>query len=154
MATINFQIVTPERVVYSAEIDQVSLPTPLGEITVLPHHIPLITAIAAGELRVKKGDTIVPMAISSGFAEIQPTKVVVLAETAERAEEIDIERAREARQKAEELLKTRRTDQKEFTAVMTKIEKELARLRVAERHRTKRVDQIIKEDEVKKKSSE
>ncbi|MDD5342313.1 MAG: F0F1 ATP synthase subunit epsilon [Patescibacteria group bacterium] len=153
MAKINFQIVTPERVVYNDEIDQVSLPTPMGEITVLPHHVPLITALSAGELRVKKGTDEVPMAISAGFAEIQPNKVVVLAETAERAEEIDIERAKEAHQKAEELLKTRRTDQKEFAAVMSKIEKELARLRVAERHRTKRADRVIREDELKKKQS-
>lgn len=154
MAQINFQIVTPERVVYSEDVDQVSIPTPLGEITVLPHHVPLVTAVSAGELRVKKGDQVVPMAISSGFAEVRPDKVIVLAETAERVEEIDVARAEEARKKAEQILKTRTADQREFAGVMAKIEKELARLKVAERHRSQRVDQIIKEDELKKKSEE
>jgi len=154
MTKIKFEIVTPERVVYSDEIDQISLPTPQGEITILPHHIPLISALSAGELKVKKGNTEIPMAISSGFVEVRPNKVVVLADTAERAEEIDIARAEEAKKKAEELLKTRRTDQKEFTAVMAQIEKELARMRVAEKHRARRAHQTIQEEEFKKKQAE
>jgi len=153
MSKITLEIVTPERVVYSDEIDQVSLPTPQGEITILPHHIPLISALSAGELIVRKGDIDVPMAISSGFVEVRPDKVVVLADTAERAEEIDVTRAEEARKKAERLLTTKRADQKEFAAVMVNIEKELARMRVAEKHRSRRADQAIQKDEFRKKQA-
>ncbi len=154
MAKIDFEIVTPERVVYSDEIERVSLPTPQGEITILPHHIPLISALSAGELKVAKGNEEIIMAISSGYVEVRPNKVIVLADTAERAEEIDIARAEKARKKAEELLKTRRTDQKEFAAVMSVIEKELARMKVAEKHRSRRAHRAIQEEEFKKQQTE
>ena len=132
---LNFEITTPERTVYSDQVDEVILPTPQGEIGILPHHIPLVSILSAGEIRIKKGNEIIHMATSGGFIEIQPNKVVALADTAERAEEIDEVKAEEAKKKAQELLKEKRVDAKEFATLTAKIEKELARLKVAKRRK-------------------
>lgn len=135
MDKLNFEITTPERVVYSDAVDEVILPTPQGEIGILPHHIPLVSLVSAGEIRIKKGSETIHMATSGGFVQVQPKKVMVLADTAERAEEIDEVRAGEARQRAQALLKEKRVDAAEFATLSAKIEKELARLKVAKRRR-------------------
>lgn len=135
---INFEITTPEKVVYSDQIDEVVLPTPNGEIGILANHIPLVSLLSAGEIRVKKGDEVTYMAVSGGFIEVRPDKVVVLADTAEQAEEIDEAKAEEARKKAQELSKEKRADAREFAALSAKIEKELARLKVAKRRRRRK----------------
>lgn len=132
---INLEITTPERVIYADEIDELVLPTPQGEIGVLPHHVPVISLMSAGEIRITKDSETTTMAVSGGFIEVQPNKVIVLADTAERAEEIDEQRAEEARQRAEKLLKEKRVDQQQFAALSAKIEKELARLKVVRRKR-------------------
>ena len=132
---IKFEITTPERIVYSDEVDEVVLPTPMGEIGILPHHIPLVSLLSAGELRIKKGGELICVAVSGGFIEVRPDKVTVLADTAEHAEEIDEVRAEEARKKAEGLVKEKRVDAAEFAALSAKIEKELARLKVVKRRR-------------------
>lgn len=132
---INFEITTPERIVYSDQIDEVVLPTPNGEIGILPNHIPLVSLLSAGEIRVKKGSDVIYMAVSGGFIEVRPDKVMVLADTAEHAEEIDEAKAEEARKRAQELSKEKRADAREFAALSAKIEKELARLKVAKRRR-------------------
>ena len=135
---LNFEITTPERVVFSEEIDEVVLPTPQGEVGILPNHIPLVSLLSAGELRIKKGGETTYMAVSGGFIEVRPDKVVVLADTAEHAEDIDEERAEEARKRAQELSQEKRTDAKEFAALSAKIEKEFARLKVARKRRRRR----------------
>lgn len=134
---LNFEITTPEKVVYSDQVDEVVLPTPQGEIGILPNHIPLVSLLASGELRIKKGNEIVYMAVSGGFIEVKPDKVVVLADMAEQAEEIDEQKAEAARKAAESLIKEKRVDAAEFAALSAKIEKELARLKVARRRRRK-----------------
>ncbi len=135
MVKINFKIATPERVVYKDEVDQITLPTMQGEITVLPNHIPLIAVLQPGEIKVKKNNEETLLAVSGGFIEVLADKVVVLADTAERAEELDLAKAEAARQRAEEALKTKRYDAKEFAGLSAAIEKELARIRVAGKHR-------------------
>src|SRR4030043_2270249 len=100
---IKFKIVTPERTVYEEEIDQVTLPTADGEITVLPNHIPLISILVPGELDVRKEGKEIAMAVSGGMIEVRKNEMTILADTAERAEEIDLQRAEEARKKAEQL---------------------------------------------------
>src|SRR5665648_417690 len=99
---IKFKIVTPEKTVYEDSVDQVTLPTQEGEITVLPNHIPLISVLRAGELVAKKGGEEIAMAVSGGMVEVRKNEITILADTAERAEEIDLARAEEAKQKAEE----------------------------------------------------
>lgn len=140
MKTLHFQIATPERVVFEApQVEAITLPTKLGEVTILPEHIPLVSSLVPGEVRVKVGGQEVVMAVSGGFIEVRPGKVVVLADTAERAEEINESRAEEARQRAHELMQAKRTaEETDYTALTAKLEKELARLRVARKHRERK----------------
>ncbi|MFN2188515.1 MAG: F0F1 ATP synthase subunit epsilon [Candidatus Promineifilaceae bacterium] len=103
---IQCDIVTQERSVFSQEVDYVSLPGSEGVMGVLPNHVPMLTALAFGEVMVRnKGDEQY-FAIGGGYAEIQPDRVIVLADSAERADEIDLERAETARAKAEKAMKT------------------------------------------------
>jgi len=136
MKTLHFKIITPERVLFDDQVQQVSLPTPGGEITVLPHHIPVLSLIESGEVRIKSADNkIVPLAISGGFTEVNGDRILLLADTAERVEEIDETRALEAQKRAEELLKEKQVDTQDYALLMAKIEKEMARLRVARKYR-------------------
>jgi F-type H+-transporting ATPase subunit epsilon len=139
MNKIKFKIVTPEKTVFEDEIDQVTLPTQEGEITVLPNHIPLISVLQAGELIAKKGSEEIAMAVSGGMVEVRRNEITILADTAERAEEIDIARAEEAKQKAEKLKDERiRMDETEYAAVAALMERNMARIRVARKHLTRR----------------
>ena len=100
---IKFEIATPERVVLKEEITQVSVPTVEGEITVFPGHLPLVSILKPGVLELKKVDASTEIiSVSGGFIEVLHDKIIILADTAERAEEIDIARAEEARKRAEE----------------------------------------------------
>lgn len=132
---IKFEITTPERVVYSEEIDEVVLPTMMGEIGVLPNHIPLVSILKAGELRVKNNGQEESIAVSGGFIEVRPDKVLVLADTAEKSEEIDEQKAEQARIAAQKIVDEKRFDNREFAALTAKIEKELVRLKVARKRR-------------------
>lgn len=137
MKTIKFEIVTPERVVLKQEILQITVPTTSGEITVLPDHIPLISVLQPGVIEVKRADNIIEIiAVSGGFIEVMKNKIVILADSAERAEELDEKKVEEARARAEELKKTAKAvDDVQFTAISARLEKELARLRAVSRWR-------------------
>ncbi len=137
---IKFEIATPERVVLKEEIFQVTIPTEEGEITVLPKHSPLVSILKPGILEIRKTDGEKEiMSVSGGFVEVLLNKIVVLADTAERAEEIDLDRAEEARKKAEESLKNLRSvDATQFASLSAMIEKELARTRTAKKWRNLR----------------
>lgn len=134
---IKFEIVTPERVVLEEEITQITVPTKAGEITVLPDHIPLVSSLMPGVVYLKKrnGEDEV-MSISGGFLEVLKNKVVILADTAERAEEIDVNQLEEARKRAVELKeKARRGENIDFVEVSAAIERELARTKAVKRWR-------------------
>ncbi len=135
---IRFEIATPERVVLKEEIVQANIPTIEGEITVLPKHSPLVSVLKPGLVEIKKVDgSIDIMSVSGGFVEVLLNKIIILADTAERAEEIDIDRAEEARKKAEESLKNLRDiDATQFANISAMIEKELARTRSAKKWRS------------------
>ncbi|GAG21047.1 unnamed protein product, partial [marine sediment metagenome] len=105
MSSLKLDIVTAERVVYSDEADVVVAPGIDGQLGILPHHAPLMTTLQPGELRVRKGGEEFSLAISGGFLEVRPDRVIILADTAERAEEIDVSRAEEAKRRAEERLR-------------------------------------------------
>lgn len=102
---IQCDIVTQERTVFSEAVDYVSLPGVEGRMGILPDHAPLLTALGFGEVMVRQQGDEQYFAIGGGFAEIRPTQVIVLANSAEQAEEIDVERAREARERAIEAMK-------------------------------------------------
>ena len=138
---LRFTIVTPDGVTYQDEaVEQVTIPTATGYITVLPGHIPLVTPLTAGELVVKKSDHTVPMAVSGGVVEVRPgSEVHILADTAERAEHIDIERAEAAKQRAEELLAAQQhTADVDYARLQAVIERELARITIGKKYRAGR----------------
>ncbi|MBN1384626.1 MAG: F0F1 ATP synthase subunit epsilon [Elusimicrobia bacterium] len=105
MKTFSLEIVTPEKVAYKGDVRQISIPAYEGEMGVLPGHIDYLAMLSPGEIRIKRNDDLVLFAISGGFAEIHPKNVVILCETAESAEDIDIERANLAKIRAAEKLK-------------------------------------------------
>ncbi len=135
--SLTLKIVSPDGVTYDSTADSVSLPTVTGEITILPHHVPLVTVLKAGEVRVKAQEQEFFLSVSSGVVEIRPNSVVyVLAETSERAEHIDLARAEAARARAAELMQTQeRLDDEDFARLTASLEKELVRLRVGSKYR-------------------
>ncbi len=136
---IKFKIVTPERTVFEEEIDQATLPVTDGEVTILPNHQSYIGALKAGEIVIKKNGEEINMVVSGGFVEFNNNELIVLADTAERAEEIDMKRAEEARKKAEEVMREKeRMDETEYARVAAEIERATARLKVARKHLTRR----------------
>lgn len=139
MPRIKFKIVTPERTVCNQEIDQATLPVSDGEVTILPNHRSYIASLKAGEIILKDEKEEIHMAVSGGFIEFDKNNLVVLADTAERAEEIDLARAEEARKKAEDLKNEKiSADSEDYARVAAAIEKEWARIRVAKKHHTRR----------------
>jgi F-type H+-transporting ATPase subunit epsilon len=130
---IQLEIVTPERLVYQDEVDSVNVPGVEGELGILPHHAPLVSTLGYGELRIRKGGAEEAFAIVGGFVQVRPDKVVVMAETADLASEIDLERAREARREAERALETGFTEGADLSAARAALQQALMRIRVAER---------------------
>jgi F-type H+-transporting ATPase subunit epsilon len=130
---ILLEIVTPERLAYSDSVDAVVLPGSEGELGVLPHHAPLVSMLGVGELRIRKGGTEESFAIAGGFLQVRPDKVVVMAETADLASEIDLEKAQEARREAERALEGAATDAADLAAARAQLQAALLRIRVAER---------------------
>ena len=130
---IRLEIVTPERRVYNEEVDAVALPGSEGELGILPHHAPLISLLGAGELRVRKNGAEESFAIVGGFVQVRPDKVVVMAETADLAAEIDVERAQEARREAERALEAGLMDPGDLARARAALQASLVRIRVAER---------------------
>lgn len=126
------EIVTPERVVVSEEVDEVVLPGIEGEFGVLPGHIPFLTALKVGELVYKKGNEAEHLAVSWGYVEVAGDSVKVLAETAEKATEIDLSRAETARMEAEKILTAGREDP-EYEKAKVTLEKAVIRVQVAGR---------------------
>ena len=136
MSPIRCEIVTQERVVYDQVVDMVIAPGSEGELGILPHHVPLLTALQAGELRVKIGDGEESFAISGGFMEVQPDHVTVLAQTAEHAEAIDFARAEAARARAEELLREGPPpDPDQYASIEAALRRSQVRLKVARRRK-------------------
>jgi F-type H+-transporting ATPase subunit epsilon len=131
--SLQLEIVTPERLAYSDEVDAVVLPGSEGELGVLPHHAPLVTMLGVGELRIRKGATEESFAIVGGFLQVRPDKVVVMAETADLASEIDLEKAQEARREAERALETGYVEGADLSAARAALQQALLRIRVAER---------------------
>ena len=134
---LRLEIVTQERPVYSADdVEMVIAPGSEGEMGILPRHAPLITSLQEGVMRVKRaaGREEV-LAIHGGFMEVLPDQVTVLADAAERAEEIDLARAEEARQRAEELMKQRREDKVDYVRAETALRRSLVRLKIAQGRR-------------------
>ncbi len=142
MPLFRFSISTPERKLYAGDIESVSLPTVMGEITVLAHHETLMAQLVPGELRFRQQDEEHVLAIGGGFVEVQKRQVVVLADTAERLDEIDEQRAFEARKRAEAAMAEQRAGDEEYAETAALLERNLARLKIVRKHRTKHLPRI------------
>src|SRR6187551_3379546 len=127
------EIVTPERLAYSDTVDAVNLPGLEGELGILPHHAPLVSMLGVGELRIRKGGAEESFAIAGGFLQVRPDRVVVMAETADLASEIDIEKAQEARREAEQALAEGFEEPADLARARASLQRALLRIRVAER---------------------
>ncbi|KPV51589.1 ATP synthase F0F1 subunit epsilon [Kouleothrix aurantiaca] len=134
---IHLEIVTAERVVLSEEVDQVNAPTKDGRVGILPRHAPLLTILDVGELDIIKDGQTTPFAVSGGFMEVLPNRVTILADTAERADEIDESRAEAARRSAEERIAQRQSDQ-DLALAEAELRRALIRLKVAQLKRNRR----------------
>lgn len=134
MATTRLDIVTAERQVFSDDVTAIIAEGIEGQMTIYPKHAPLITMLVPGSLTIRiDGDELVMM-ISGGFLEVRPDKIVILADACERSDEIDMERAMAAKQRAEERLKTA-TKEVDHSRAEASLRRSLARIQVAERRR-------------------
>ncbi|OGO32672.1 MAG: ATP synthase F1 subunit epsilon [Chloroflexi bacterium RBG_16_56_11] len=138
MSSIKVEIVTAERVVYTQEAEAVIAPGVGGQLGILPHHAPLMTILQAGELVVRHGGQEDALAISGGFLEVRPDRIIILADQAERAEEIDVARAEAAKQRAEERLKDRHMAGLDETRAEAALRRAVARITVAEKIKRRR----------------
>jgi len=130
--SFQLEIVTPEKLVVRDSAEEIQIPGRNGYIGVLPGHAPLITELGSGEIRYRSNGKLHRFSMAWGFSEVLPDKVTVLAETVERADEIDVNRAQQSLTKAEDLLKSAHTEE-EFSVATAKIQRAEARLGVAQR---------------------
>ena len=133
VSSIRLEIVTPERVIYSDEVNAVVVPGIEGQLGILPHHAPLMTMLQPGELRVRKGKEETYIAVFGGFLEVRPDRVIVLADAAERVEEIDVARAEEAKRRAEQALADRKVSEVARAQAEAALRRSLVQLKVAEK---------------------
>lgn len=134
MPGLRLEVVTAEREVFAGDIDMVTAPGTEGELGILPHHAALLTTLRAGELRVRSGAEELALAIGGGFLEVRDDRVLVLADSAERAEEIDVESARAAEERARRLLAERQPGP-DLAAAQAELRRSQVRLKVARRRR-------------------
>ncbi len=144
MKKILLKIITPERLVFEEMVDQVSLPTTLGEITVLPEHIPLITALSSGDIVAVANNEHIPMAVVGGFLEVKTdekgiTNVAVLADFAEHVSELGDDAIEKAKARADELRKQMENKEVvDYEHFATELERSLTRIKIADKWRTKK----------------
>jgi len=134
MATFRLEIVTAERMVYSDDVSAVVAWGVEGQLGILPHHAPLMTMLQPGDILIRKDKEEEFFAISGGFLEVRPDKVIILADACERAEEIDTARAEEAKRRAQETMKAAPLGA-DAAAAEAALRRSLARLKAAEKRR-------------------
>jgi F-type H+-transporting ATPase subunit epsilon len=130
---LRLEMVTPYKHVLSRDVDEVTAPGTMGEMGILPGHTPILTTLKIGELSYRQGNQNYHVAINWGFVEVEDDKVIVLVETAEPADEIDLERARAALGRAEAALKKLNPEDKDFLVMQASLERALIRIQVAGR---------------------
>jgi len=129
--SIALQVVTPERMLVRESADSVQVPGRNGYLGILPGHAPLITELGYGELSYRKGKDTLHLTVMGGYAEVLPDRVIVLAEVAERAEEIDVDRARTAKERAERRMSPTGDRDVDWDRAMLALRRALIRLQVA-----------------------
>jgi len=129
---IDLQVVTPEKIAFKGEINQISLPTKNGQITILPNHISLVSTIEGGELIIKNDKEETLLAVYGGFVEVRKNQVRVMTDVAQRVDEIDEEKAQKARDEAQKRLTQKdQMSDVDFADAVRQLEKSLALLKVA-----------------------
>ena len=131
---INLQIVSADRLLVSDKVDEVEIPAADGYLGILPGHTPLLALLQVGELWYRKGQEKTYLSIAFGFVEVQPDRVTILAQIAEKADEIDVARAEQAKKRAEERL-SKSAVEMDFERARIALLKSLIRLQVASRAR-------------------
>ncbi len=134
---LHLELITPDGSLFEGDADSVSLPTPEGEITVLPHHIPLISIVSPGSILVRQGREEHFFAVSRGVVEINGKNLRILADTADRADQLQEEAIEKAKKEAEALVKEKRDDREGFAEATAVLDRELARLHTVRRHRSR-----------------
>jgi F-type H+-transporting ATPase subunit epsilon len=130
------EIITPTKVVLSEEVDEITLPTVNGEISILPNHIDLLTKIKPGEMIVHRNEKLEILAITGGFLEINSNKVSILADHAIHADDIEIAKAEQAKERAEKAMKEKGTAQ-DFAIAEAELKKSILELKVARKHKVR-----------------
>ena len=130
--SLQLDVVTPEQTIVSEEVEIVMAPGYFGEFGALRNHIPFLAQLQPGEVKYRKGGQLEVMVVGGGYAEVLPTKVTILATTAERVQDIDLERARAAKERAEKRLKERQ-DELDFLRAEAALQRAIARIRAAEK---------------------
>jgi F-type H+-transporting ATPase subunit epsilon len=133
MGNVLLEVVTPERILISQEVESVVAPGSLGEFGVLEGHVPFLSGIVPGELRFTAGGKTERFAVASGFAEVSENKVSILVDAAERARDVDVERARKALERARERLAKRGAEDLDFVRADAALRRAIARIKVAEK---------------------
>lgn len=136
---LKLKIITPEKTVLEEMVDQVTLPTTEGEITILPDHIALVSALTSGDIVAKIGEEYIPMAVAGGFIEIKNNEVAVLADFAEHVKDISDDVIAKAKARAEELQKMKDNGEiVDFEHFESELERSLTRAKVADKWRNKK----------------
>ncbi|KGA97060.1 F0F1 ATP synthase subunit epsilon [Alkalihalobacillus alcalophilus ATCC 27647 = CGMCC 1.3604] len=131
MPTINVNVVTPDGKVYDGDVDMVSVRTVDGELGILPKHIPLVAPLTIGAVRLKNGSTVEKVAVSGGFVEVRPDQVTILAEAAELPSDIDVDRAKQAKERAEKRLEEIKQEQTDSKRAQLALKRAMNRLDVS-----------------------
>ncbi|OGH23752.1 MAG: ATP synthase F1 subunit epsilon [Candidatus Levybacteria bacterium RIFCSPLOWO2_01_FULL_38_13] len=133
---LHLEIITPEKIVYKNDVDEVVVQSENGQITILPNHVGLLTKIVPGELIVKKGGSTQLLAITGGFLEVEKNNVSILADYAVRAEDIEVLKAQEAQRRAGKLMEEKRSE-KDFATAQAEMIKAITELKVATKYKRK-----------------
>ncbi|MBI3486423.1 ATP synthase F1 subunit epsilon [Candidatus Daviesbacteria bacterium] len=136
MAQLHLKIVTPEKLIYEEDVDQVNVPSVDGELGILPHHANLMARLKSGELRIKNGSKVEVMALGGGFIQMDNNNLTVMTDLAISPEEIDEKAVEEAKKRAEQALEQKLSDE-EYATTISLLEKSIAQLNVKRRHRVR-----------------
>lgn len=134
--SLHLKIVTPEKLIYEEDVDQVNVPSADGELGILPHHANLMARLKSGELRIKKNGKVEIMALGGGFVQMDNNNLTVMTDLAISPEEIDEKAVEEARKRAEQALEQKLSDE-EYATTISLLEKSIAQLNVKRRHRAR-----------------
>lgn len=134
---MNLEIITPEKVIFSGEIDELIVPTVTGEIAILPHHVDLLTQLSPGEITVKTSGKQQHIAVTGGFLQITNNSISLLADYAVRSEEINAQKALEAQRRAEDILKKKKEgiSEQDFAIAQNDLRRAVLELKVANKRR-------------------